>query len=600
MVRGPSRRSFLAGTAGMASLGMFGLLGSACQSHLGKDPRVSGRRTGAFADWSLITPQPELLATARTEVVIVGSGYGGAVSAARLAAGGAKVTVLERGLEWLPGDFPETMAQLASANRQRDPLELFDLYTPTGGDLDIIAGSGVGGTSLINAAISTRPPDIVLAQPQWPAAIRAAHADGSLAGYYDRAAAVLQPRQFAGEDPAKVAMHRALAATLADGGEFQYLPLNISYAAARRGDPRRPVAQRACAMCGNCTTGCNVGAKSTLQANYLPMARAHGAAIFAGVEVDRIERAGAAWRVHYTARAKGERVAGAILAERVIVAAGSLGSTEIMMRSAAAGLAVSPAIGTRVSTNGDMLGFCYNGDAPTNLVGRRPGHDGEPVGTALMGVVDYRGAHARGPRLEDSFLLLEGTIPVALGGAVAKALAAYAHGQARELSTDQLDRLRLDLEAPDGYHPEGALAHSTLYLACGHDDSGGRYVYRAGDRPQIVWPDVGASPFVATIEAEMRLYTARRGGMFFRNPRSVLFGGRLIVPHPLGGCPMADDARTGVVDHHGRVFDRAGGVHRGLHVLDGSTIPRSLAATPLLTISALAERASEAILAGAA
>jgi cholesterol oxidase len=560
---------------------------------------VSGRRTGGFTDWSLINPQHELRGVTRTEVAIVGSGYGGAVTAARLAAGGAKVTVLERGLEWLPGDFPESLYQLSSAERNHDLLEVYDLYTPVGGDLDIVAGSGVGGTSLLNAAISVRPPDLVLEQPEWPAAIRAAHADGSLARYYDRAAAVLQPHVFTGEDPAKVAMLRAVAAA-EGGGEFGILPVNIAYAAATRGDPRRPVHQPACTLCGNCTTGCNVGAKSTLQANYLPMARAHGASIFAGVEVDRIERRGAGWRVHYTARNTDGKIAGTLDADRVIVAGGSLGSTEIMMRSAAAGLAMSAALGTRLSTNGDMLGFCYNGDAPTNLIGMHPAHVTEPVGTALMGFVDYRGAHARGPRLEDQFLLLESSIPVALGGTVAKALAAFAHGMARDLTTDQLDRVRLDLDAPDGYDPDGGLAHSTLYLACGHDDSGGRYVYRAGERPQIVWPTVSASPFVATVEAEMRAYTNRRGGIFFRNPRTVLFGGRLMVPHPLGGCPMADDARRGVVDHYGRVFDGGGAVHRGLHVLDGSTIPRSLAATPLLTISALAERAAEAILAGTA
>jgi cholesterol oxidase len=73
-----------------------------------------------------------------------------------------------------------------------------------------------------------------------------------------------------------------------------------------------------------------------------------------------------------------------------------------------------------------------------------------------------------------------------------------------------------------------------------------------------------------------------------------LFGGRIVAPHPLGGCAMANDVQHGVVDHLGRVFDPSGRrIHQGLHVLDASIIPRSLGATPLLTICALAERACE-------
>src|SRR5689334_14605289 len=107
---GPDRREFLVGAAGAAGLGMFGLLGgSGCTRHISKDPLVDGRSTGPFRDWSIISPRDTLFETKRIEVAIIGSGYGGAVSAARLAAAGAKVFVLERGQEWLPGDFPEDL-----------------------------------------------------------------------------------------------------------------------------------------------------------------------------------------------------------------------------------------------------------------------------------------------------------------------------------------------------------------------------------------------------------------------------------------------------------------------------------------------------------
>jgi cholesterol oxidase len=591
----PDRRQFLVGAAGVAGLGMWSLMGArGCGSpHVKKDPLVDGRTTGPFRDWSLISPRDTLFAAKRADVVIIGSGYGGAVSAARLASAGAQVFVLERGQEWLPGDFAEDLDRLIGDERVTDPMGLYDLYMPTESDMDIICASGVGGTSLINAAISTRPEPLVLEHTDWPEAIRGAQKDGSLAAYYDKAAAVLSPNQYTGTDPAKVAMHRSIAAKR--GGEFSYLPLNVMYEDKLRGDPTWPVQGHACQLCGNCTTGCNFGAKGTLQTNYLPAARARGAVIFAGIEVDRIERRRGGWRVHYDALSEGRRIAKWIDADHVIVAGGSLGSTDIMMRSAAAGLRVSEAIGTRVSANGDMMGFCYNGDASTNLLGESHEKVTRSVGNALMSVIDYRGEFARGPDLQDRFLLLEGTIPVGLANTVAKALALASIGFAGELSDAQRERIEKDLADPTSHDPDGALAHSTLYLACGHDDSGGRYVYRSDARPKIVWKGVGDARFVKTIAEEIKGATALRGGYYMPNPRQQIFGGRIIAPHPLGGCPMGDDAKRGVVDHLGRVFDPAGGVYPGLFVLDGSVIPRSLAATPLLTICALAERSAEQV-----
>jgi len=469
-------------------------------------------------------------------------------------------------------------------------MGLFDFYTPRDSDMDIIAASGVGGTSLINAAISTRPEPFVFEQREWPEAIRAAAADGSLAKLYDEVSGVLSPNQYVGPDPMKVEMHRAMAGQRK--AAFSYLPLNVTFKDTVRGDPRRPVQGRECVLCGNCTTGCNVGAKGTLQTNYLPRAVAAGATIFAGIEVDRVEQHRGKWRVHYHALSASGKRAKSIDCDHVIIAGGSLGSTEIMMRSADRGLRVSEALGTRVSANGDIMGFCYNGDFPTNLVGEPHAKASGTVGNALMSYVDYRGDHALGPDIQDRFLLLEGTIPASLGNTVAKALAAYSITFSQQLSDTQHDRIRRDIAEVNEFAPDGALAHSTLYLACGHDDSAGRYIYRKGGRPKIQYSNLQASRFHATISAEMKAYTKQRGGYYIKNPRTALFGGRLVVPHPLGGCPMADTVTTGVVDHLGRVFDPHGGVYRGLHVQDGSIVPRSLGVTPLLTISALAERAA--------
>jgi cholesterol oxidase len=165
------------------------------------------------------------------------------------------------------------------------------------------------------------------------------------------------------------------------------------------------------------------------------------------------------------------------------------------------------------------------------------------------------------------------------------------------LNAEKSLRSALDLATihpPDG----GALNHTLLMLACGHDSGGGKYVYNGNGRPKAVWPHVTQEVSFKKIRAEMKKVNDQLGGTFIPNPRSELFGGSKVqVTHPLGGCPMGNTPGEGVVDHLGQVFDADGGIHRGLFVADASIIPRSLGATPLMTVSALSERIADFILA---
>src|SRR5688572_2751049 len=113
---------------------------------------------------SLVTPASELRPHYR--VAIIGSGYGGAVVAARLAGLGREVCLLERGREWHPGEFPTSEIALAGAIRHEvtNPLGLFDIQAHLASDVDVISASALGGTSLINAAISLRPEPVVFEQ----------------------------------------------------------------------------------------------------------------------------------------------------------------------------------------------------------------------------------------------------------------------------------------------------------------------------------------------------------------------------------------------------------------------------------------------------
>src|SRR5215831_536132 len=128
------------------------------------------------------------------DFVVIGSGYGGAITAARIASANLNpkpsVCILERGQEWEPGKFPETTDQvLGAARRPGNPLGLYELLTYP--DISVIKGSGLGGTSLINANVAIRPDREVFEQFHWPASLTFE----ALTPFYDKATAVLAPSQ---------------------------------------------------------------------------------------------------------------------------------------------------------------------------------------------------------------------------------------------------------------------------------------------------------------------------------------------------------------------------------------------------------------------
>jgi cholesterol oxidase len=134
-------------------------------------------------------------------------------------------------------------------------------------------------------------------------------------------------------------------------------------------------------------------------------------------------------------------------------------------------------------------------------------------------------------------------------------------------------------------------------MVMAHDGSEGRILLE-GDRVRIAWPGVGTQPRLQAITDRLFKAAGGLGGIFVENvtwappPKHGLS-----TVHPLGGCPMGEDASAGVVNHKGQVFACPSGeaVYDTLYVCDGSIVPRSLGVNPLFTISALAERCSEII-----
>ncbi len=536
----------------------------------------------------------------RYGAIVIGSGYGGSIVAARLAAAGHDVCVLERGKEWPIGSFPDDPDEVTGELRcHENPLGLYDYQA--GEDLDVFSGNGLGGTSLVNANVAIRPDPSVFDHARWPAAIQDAAARGELAAYFDRAAAMLRVAAPSAV-VAALAKYRAHAkAAAARRAALTPLSLAVNFDGIDGQPNEHGVPQRRCTMCGDCITGCNVGAKNSLPMNYLPLARRHGAEIYTRIEVRCVLPApGGGYHVVALDRSREARSPAEIVlhARVVVLAAGSLGSTGLLLASRDRGLRVSRRLGHHFSSNGDQLGLGYNNDEPTGVLGFGSRYQSGPVtsvGPTITAAVEYtHGSPAH------RFLIQDGAFPLAFV-APARAL-----GAALDLTggddTDtggvdaarEIGRVMRDLVGRD---PRGALNHSMIYLGIGHDGADGRIVLDHRGRPRVLWGALRDRPLASEMDRAMRELTAALGGTYLKRPRvTKLFPANPITVHPLGGCPMGNDADAGVVDHAGRVFDpdgARGAVHDGLFVADGAVIPTSLGVNPFMTISALAERIAD-------
>jgi cholesterol oxidase len=278
----------------------------------------------------------------------------------------------------------------------------------------------------------------------------------------------------------------------------------------------------------------------------------------------------------------------------VILAAGTLGSTELLLRSREKGLAVSQQLGSRFSANGDMIGFAYNTGREINGIGlgSRPLGDRPPIGPCSTVMVDWRDGSDPG----SGAVMEDGAIPGAISALLAPALAtasAFLGTEATRGLWDQLKQKARAAESELAGPYTGAIANTLFLLCMAYDDSQGRMVLR-DDRLRLDWPGLGQQPQFATASDKIRRIAEALNGSYVQDPLwSKLTGHSMISGHPLGGCAMADGADRGVVNHKGQVFSgtiSGSDVHAGLYVMDGSVVPTALGVNPLFTISALAER----------
>lgn len=516
------------------------------------------------------------------DVVVVGSGYGGGVAAARFARAGKSVCLLERGREFLPGEFPGRFPDLRKEMQVRgkrvnlgSPSALYDVRV--GDDMHVLIGCGLGGGSLINAGVALKPDARVFADEVWPEPIRQ---DGLLDTGFARARRWLRPA--VGPRAREMVKFKALDAASAALGVPPITPeVTVSFE-----DTINPadVAQPACTNCGDCCGGCNVGSKNTVAMTYLPEAKRHGAEIFTQAQVRYVTKnTDGSWRIVLTDTSIAKTGASdvTVTAAVVVLAAGSLGSTEILLRSRDRGLALSDQLGRRFSANGDIIAFGYGANMPVGsvAVGHPSKVPGLEVGAAVSGQIEIRDAND----LSRELIIQDGVVPSAL----APMLPVLFVPNGRLLGALQ--------SLVSGVY-KGPFASLQTFFAVSHDDASGRF-HLENDALQLSWPGAKDQDVYQRLDAALETLVTSVGGSYVKNPLAgTVMGHQPATAHPLGGAAMGSDRSSGVVEHKSRVFDAspsAGStaVHAGLYVIDGAIIPRSLGCNPLLTITALAERA---------
>jgi cholesterol oxidase len=533
------------------------------------------------------------------DAIVVGSGYGAGISASRLSRMGLKVCVFERGSERVPGEFPETLGEASDEFQIDLPFKhigskaaLFDMHVNS--DVSVLVGCGLGGTSLINGNVMLIPDRKVFDNKDWPEEIRQDF-DTSLKEGYDRASLMIQPVSY----PNKIKLKKLQAfekAAKAINAECTLPPITVTFDAESTGN-HAGVIQEDCTLCGDCCSGCNIGAKNTTALNYIPDAVNHGAKIFTLTQVHHIERKAEIWKVYLQRidAETGEVIPDSyryITSETVVLGAGTLGSTEILLRSKEAGLDLSDRIGQNFSWNGDVIAFSYNNDVPINGIGTGNPipEELEPVGPVIAGLIDLRDTED----VNDGMVIQEGAIPSTLAP-IMPALTS----SASPLFGDDTDegwkdfieeKMRSWTSIFKGaYH--GAIHNTQTLLVMAHDGGVGE-MKLDDDRIRIDWPDAGDRPVFKKIGDVLHRVTAATGGTFINNPIwSKALGRSLVSVHPLGGCCLGETAQTGVVNHKCQVFNTNGGVNQGLYVIDGAVMPSSLGVNPSMTISAIAERA---------
>ncbi|HYO60428.1 MAG TPA: GMC family oxidoreductase [Actinomycetota bacterium] len=542
------------------------------------------------------------------DAIVVGSGFGGGVSAYRLAKAGLDVCVLERGKRYGPGEFPRSPTEMSGNfwDPSRGLQGMFDIWSFSG--IRAVVCSGLGGGSLIYANVLLRKdPNWFVHQPmpgggveEWPVSY------DDLVPHYEEVEEMIGVQQYPIDQPPYDQTHKATAFAQAAGAAGLTVELpNLAVSFSNGDNPPVPGEQiddgsnnlhgkprSTCRLVGECDVGCNYGSKNSIDFTYLSRAVDEGATIRDRCEVRSFEpRPDGGFTVRYVEHVPANEGRSTdtsklpqheLTCDRLVLSAGTLGTTYLLLKNRSAFPNLSPMLGQRFSGNGDFLGLVFKARHPDGKPWTLDPSYGPVITTygRRADEVDGGGATGRGFYIEDAgypeFLnwLVEESMP----------------GQLPRLARFLVERGWARLTGKPGTTMGSPLsrligrseltATSMPMLGMGRDVPNGQMCLKDG-LLDVDWSSKESRAYFGRLNDTMRAIAKNMGGWYV----SFWWLNFLITVHSLGGCPMGTSPATGVVDPYGQVFG-----YPGLSIADGSVMPGPVGANPSLTIAALADR----------
>ncbi|MEW2398720.1 GMC family oxidoreductase [Streptomyces sp. NPDC046862] len=529
------------------------------------------------------------------DVIVVGSGFGGSVTALRLTEKGYRVGVLEAGRRFTRASLPKNSWDLKNY-LWAPKLGMYGIQRiHLLGNVMVLAGAGVGGGSLNYANTLYVPPKPFFEDPQWK---DITDWQEELRPYYDQARRMLGVRINPTMTPSDIHL-KAAAERMGVGESFHLAPVGVFFGDGEDAEgqakaaPGEEVAdpyfggagpaRRACNECGECMTGCRHGAKNTLNENYLYLAEKAGAVVHpmtTVVSVTDDSRGGYAVATLPTdEKRKGEgRV---FTARRVVLAAGTYGTQTLLHRMKAGGQLpyLSPRLGMLTRTNSEALV-----GAQTDNRRYRKAH-GAPRADFTRGVAITSSIHpdenthiepvryGKGSNAMGGLSILQ--VPYAEGSS--RVLGWLAHAARHPmLVVRSLSNRRWSERTIIGLVMQSLDNSLTTYLK----DKGvgkGLLTARQGHGAPNPKQIRAATEAASALAAEINGFAGSNVGELMGTP---------LTAHFLGGCPIGPSSEEGVIDPYHRLYG-----HPGISVVDGAAVTANLGVNPSLTITAQAERA---------
>ncbi|MFE7625997.1 GMC oxidoreductase [Streptomyces sp. NPDC057509] len=526
------------------------------------------------------------------DVIVVGSGFGGAVSALRLSEKGYRVGVLEAGRRFTPGTLPKNSWDLKNY-LWAPALGLFGIQrVHLLGKVMVLAGAGVGGGSLNYANTLYVPPAPFFEDRQW------AHItdwQDELKPYYDQAKRMLGVRLNPTTTPSDVHL-RATAEAMGVGDTFHLAPVGVFFGdgedadGTARAKPGGTVAdpyfggagpaRKACTECGECMTGCRHGAKNTLNENYLHLAEKAGAVIHPMTSVIGVtDHPDGGYRVATVPTDRRRKAKPtALRAREVVVAAGTYGTQTLLHTMKDKGLLprLSARLGELTRTNSEGLVGAQTSDRRY-----RKKHGTKPDFTKGVAITSSihpdENTHIEPVRYGKGSNAMGGMTILQVPYSTHRVLAWFGNlAKHPTLAVRSLSNRRWSERTIIGLVMQSLDNSLTAYRKPGGIGKGlltARQGHGAPNPTQIAEATQSAS----LLADEINGFPGSNIGELMGTP---------LTAHFLGGCPIGADADEGVIDPYHRLFG-----HPGISVVDGSAVSANLGVNPSLTITAQAERA---------